>query len=457
MLKQVIYSHYGSYDKVNLAPAADEQISYFDLTVRKKLGWGIQHILREMAFEGIFPSDTARDLLILATTVQLADTRISRTTNSQDTWTREIKIIVPVSSPEIWNNQKRLLTRILNFLTGDIWEFEFRKNPNVLKDILPDLTIPLIREEYDTISLFSGGLDSLIGSIDLLELNHRPVLVSHAGDGTTSKAQLSCLEELARTYSPEKLKQFKLWMNFPGMRIKDNPVEKTTRGRSFLFFTLGVLVGTGLSKNFTLLVPENGFIAINVPLDSLRLGSHSTRTTHPFYIARWNELLTNLNISGKIVNPYWNQTKGEMVLNCKNKSLLKRLIPESISCSSPTKGNFKGSSARHCGYCLPCLIRKASIRKGFPSEQDPTDYYISDFKSRILDSSIAEGVQVRSFQIAISRLKKNPDLSKVLIHSSGSLSDLSLGERKVVETVYTKGMNEVEKIIEDARTRFKNN
>ena len=63
---------------------------------------------------------------------------------------------------------------------------------------------------------------------------------------------------------------------------------------------------------FTHKVPENGLIAVNVPLDPLRLGALSTRTTHPFYIARWNDALDALGITGRIENPYWDRTKGEM-------------------------------------------------------------------------------------------------------------------------------------------------
>ena len=40
------------------------------------------------------------DLLVLAALVHAADTRISRTTESQDTWTREICLLVPVSNTQ---------------------------------------------------------------------------------------------------------------------------------------------------------------------------------------------------------------------------------------------------------------------------------------------------------------------------------------------------------------------
>ena len=69
---------------------------------------------------------------------------------------------------------------------------------------------------------------------------------------------------------------------------------------------------TGMDNINELLVPENGLIALNVPLDETRVGSFSTRTTHPFYLSLWNELLVGLGLNLSVKNPYWNKTKGEM-------------------------------------------------------------------------------------------------------------------------------------------------
>jgi hypothetical protein len=41
----------------------------------------------------------------------------------------------------------------------------------------------LIPTPFDGVSLFSGGLDSLIGAIDSLNAGEAPLLVSHAGEG----------------------------------------------------------------------------------------------------------------------------------------------------------------------------------------------------------------------------------------------------------------------------------
>ena len=54
---------------------------------------------------------------------------------------------------------------------------------------------------------------------------------------------------------------------FPQGLVKDVPPENTTRGRSFLFFALGVFAGTGLAKPFVLRVPEKLDPAAQVLID----------------------------------------------------------------------------------------------------------------------------------------------------------------------------------------------
>ncbi|MCW0047298.1 hypothetical protein OIU13_12245 [Brevundimonas sp. BT-123] len=222
--------------------------------------------------------------------------------------------------------------------------------------------------------------------------------------------------------------------------------EETTRGRSFLFFSLGIAAGTALDKPFTLKVPENGLIALNVPLDPLRLGALSTRTTHPFYMARWNELLAALGLQASVDNPYWNKTKGEMVSECSGPANLKSLAPKSLSCSSPSKGRWSKKPQGHCGYCLPCLIRRASLSKG-----DTTTYGVPDLKAQALDTKTAEGVQARSFQLAFDRLKARPTLAKLLIHKPGPLSDDPARLDELAD-VYRRGLEEVGKLLHGVKT-----
>jgi hypothetical protein len=194
-------------------------------------------------------------------------------------------------------------------------------------------------------------------------------------------------------------------------------------------------------------VPENGLIALNVPLDPLRLGAFSTRTTHPFYIARWNELLQALRVSGHIENPYWDKTKGEMVANCENAHLLGALVPHSFSCSSPTKGRWQHHSREHCGFCLPCLIRRAALRG-----RDATSYTLANLSARPVDTNKAEGKQIRSFQFAIQRISQNPSLARLLIHKPGPLSDESAARQAALADVYRRGLGELDVLLAGVRT-----
>lgn len=453
MKRYVITGRYGSNDTASIPLANEEELITLNIIAQDgRLNYGMDKALDDLIKIGILPSETGADLLVLAAHVQAADTHISRDTESQDSWTREIRLVVPVQDLSKWNAAAPTITRALNFLTGDLWTIQFRLRPTDFPNIVPDGTQLLTGIPFDKLSLFSGGLDSLIGAIDLLENGHTPLLISHAGDGSVSDSQNACFEGIKNQYPTNSFERLRVWMSFRGVRIAGKGLEKTTRGRSFLFFTIGVLAGTGFSDRFTLLVPENGLIALNIPLDQLRLGSHSTRTTHPFYIARWNEILTILQINGRVENPYCDKTKGEMVSSCANQTLLRHLLPSSMSCSSPTKGRYRRIGVQHCGYCLPCLIRRAALKKGLGADNDPTTYTVSDLEREALNTQRAEGVQIRSFQVAIERLRANPEFKKVLIHSSGSLSDESPSHLPILADMYQRGLLEVEDVIGTVNT-----
>lgn len=68
----------------------------------------------------------------------------------------------------------------------------------------------------------------------------------------------------------------------------ENPPSQ--RARSIIFLAYGVFMATTLARyhagdEVTLYVCENGFIALNPPLTGGRLGSLSTRTTHPIVLS----------------------------------------------------------------------------------------------------------------------------------------------------------------------------
>ena len=448
MRRHLIIGRLGNSDRAVITTADGEVSTRLEFVVSKRrLEHDIGSSLDDLSKIGVFPSEIGLDLLVLAAHVQAADTRISRSTESQDDWTREIRLVVPVSDATRWNTAIPLLQRLLNFLTGDRWTVGFRPRPAGFEKAVRDKPPQLIPPAFDSLALFSGGLDSLIGAIDSLEEGKTPLLISHAGDGATSDAQNKLFEALKKNYPKQNYSRLRIWMDFRNWRVKGVESEKTTRGRSFLFFATGVFAGTGLAGNFVLRAPENGLIALNVPLDPLRLGAFSTRTTHPFYIARWNELLGVLGISGQIENPYWDKTKGEMAAGCKNPALLAKLAPKSLSCASPTKGRWLGLGTGHCGFCLPCLIRRAALL----STGDSTKYVLSDLTARELDTRDAQGQQIRSFQYAIEKLRQKPKLAALCIHKPGPLSEESPARQAALAGVYKRGLSELAKLLAGVR------
>jgi hypothetical protein len=454
MRRHVITGRFGPGDLSPFALGDGEIETRLDLVAGdRSLAHGIGHALNDLARLGVYTPELGLDVLVLAAHVHAADTRISRASETQDGWTREIRLIVPVSNPDIWSSVALIFARMLNFLTGDRWSLAFRARPAGYDKAVPPPPANHVAPRFDTLALFSGGLDSLVGAIDVLEAGRTPLLVSHAGEGTTSSVQASIYNALKAHYVGRPIERLRLWMAFPDGFVSGSGEENTTRGRSFLFFALGVLAGTGLAAPFILNVPENGLIAVNVPLDRLRLGALSTRTTHPFYIARWNQALHGLGIAGRIENPDWDKTKGEMVTACTNGHLLRRLVPLSMSCASPTKGRWQGIGIQHCGYCLPCLIRRAALVTGLRPDPDPTTYTAHDLTAHTLDTRKSEGVQVRSFQLAIERLRANPALAPILIHKPGPLSDESPSRQAAIAGVYRRGLEEVGALLRGVRTR----
>jgi len=223
-------------------------------------------------------------------------------------------------------------------------------------------------KKIKTTSLFSGGLDSLIGVIDQLEslsTNEEILLVSHFDFKSSgpNKDQRLLLKALREQY-PNKIKdnwiQIKLALSRKNLNGDGFEVEGNYRSRSFFFIGLGCY----LSPSSNLIVPENGTISINYPLTPSRISSLSTRTTHPYVISKFQELINNLGINIQLENPYRFATKGEMVKHCLNFDLLVQVLEDSTSCGKPGHNrNWENKNTSHCGVCMPCIYRRASLNK----------------------------------------------------------------------------------------------
>src|SRR5262245_32743124 len=115
MRRHVVIGRYGPDDRSRLPLGDGEVPTRLDLISGDlTFDHGIGRALDDLAGLGVYPSEIGVDVLVLAAHVHAADTRISRSSESQDGWTREIRLIVPVSDPERWTAVARTFVRMLN-------------------------------------------------------------------------------------------------------------------------------------------------------------------------------------------------------------------------------------------------------------------------------------------------------------------------------------------------------
>jgi hypothetical protein len=170
MKRHVLAGRYGPDDQLNIPVNGDEQLTNLQLIIGERtLDHGVGGALTSLKALGVHPTEMGIDLAVVAAHVHAADTRISRAHESQDSWTREIRLVIPVHDATRWTAAAATLTRLLNFLTGDRWTLQFRPRPERFGTIAAANAASLLPPPFTALSLFSGGLDSLIGAIDLLE------------------------------------------------------------------------------------------------------------------------------------------------------------------------------------------------------------------------------------------------------------------------------------------------
>ncbi len=124
-----------------------------------------------------------------------------------------------------------------------------------------------------------------------------------------------------------------------------------------------------------------------------------------------------------------------------------KVIKYSYSCSSVNSVSIQSGKSNHCGHCLPCIIRRAAMHKAF-GDYDPSEYMDSSV-TELVNALNAKGEQIRSFQYAIERLKRNPGTKNALIHKSGPLNMDDTYLSDLADTYY-RGLMEVDQWIQDS-------
>jgi hypothetical protein len=86
------------------------------------------------------------------------------------------------------------------------------------------------------------------------------------------------------------------------------------------------------------------------------------------------------------------------------------------------------------------------MNKAFREEKDGTSYLVGSVSEIAANHAKGKGVQLRSFQIAIKKIKEQPQLAKILIYKSGPLSGDSAYLRELSD-VYRRGLLEIDDFI----------
>lgn len=345
--------HVDGTTKVNINDASEFQYTFWN----PKTGIG----KKQMYITPRRFTDEALDLFYISLMVYCVDKRVSREAQD-DAWTRNLEMYIPVMQLEKWESCKETLTKALDFLTGDHWMLHFRRRTALTTDENSyrkgkwHYRRSTRRIDTDVFCMLSGGLDSFIGAINLLCEGKNPIFVSHYGGGKGVKFyQDRIVKSLAAKFSVDNKHFFRFYA------ASANGVEDSTRSRSLMFFAHAIVLASGMGHHVDLYIPENGVISLNIPLTVMRLGSLSTRTTHPYFMGLLQKILVDLGLDIKLFNPFQLLTKGEMMKQCKDQDYLNSHYQYTLSCSHPDQGRWTGEDAGHCGECLPCTIRRAAI------------------------------------------------------------------------------------------------
>ena len=334
--------------------------------------------------EQLHLKDRLKDLLEISSCVFLADRKVIRgTINDLEyrSWSRNFNFVIKVRDIDFWDNEtvKNTLSNALCFMTGDNQiSFTFEAGRNTFPTNLFD------NDNYDAtatsptrVILFSGGLDSFTGVIDVLEnINDSICLVSHnSGNPATINTQKNVYNKIKELY-PNRTKHIKFKCNMTGGRAPD----ETQRTRSFLYSSIAYTISSNLGIN-ELYFYENGITSLNFPKRADMINARSSRTTHPKTIKLLSDFYTLMNDGQafKVQHPYLFKTKSDVISILKNlnKSFL---VNNTVSCSKVFKTS---ENHTHCGTCSQCVDRRFAMYYSEMDIDDGNGIYSINF---ILDS-----------------------------------------------------------------------
>jgi 7-cyano-7-deazaguanine synthase in queuosine biosynthesis len=315
------------------------------------------------------------DLCEIAAYVFMADKSFPR--GDYGKWTRNLSFLVPVRNPERWNSIKAILTNTVATLSGDNIEFHFVKKSTEKGAKSESFELQTTnRQDSDCVCLFSGGLDSFAGAAYLIKQGRHPLFASHYVSSLKS-LQVKLIRGIEREFS-RKIEHFQYRITSrttKNTRVRFENKESSHRARSFMFLSYAA-VAAATRELSDIYICENGVLSLNVPISDARKGTRSTRHAHPLFLYYLNQFINALyDQTFSVQNPFQFWTKGREV-KLLQKTGLYPLIKDTVTCWGYPNQTLKYPNSNHCGYCIPCIVRRVSVKAAGLAAYD--DQYVVD-------------------------------------------------------------------------------
>lgn len=311
----------------------------------------------------------ALDLAEIAVALYISDIAVVR--GKGDEWTRNVNLLVPVREVGFWDEAAGDLRGLLYALTRDNFHLSFYQRPTD-SDEPDEPTATAPRVLPDCLCMLSGGMDSLAGAVTLQNAERQPIYsMHHSGNPAVRKAQDKVIRTLGRHW-PDRFTtaSYRVAPHTSAVSLPFPPAEErepSRRGRSLLFMTMAMVTAQawGLDEVYMF---ENGILSAALPMTPARMGSMSTRSTHPTLLMMFNALCERAGLSPRISNPFIYQTKSDLIRDVLRPALAPAEIEATVSCWST------GRAQRQCGGCIPCLLRRIGmLHAGLPDGAYMTD------------------------------------------------------------------------------------
>lgn len=382
--------------------------------------------------------DRVLDLLELAAYVFAADRatlRGSKTALEFHLWPRRMHFYIRVREVHFWTAPQvtEKLSAALQFMTGDA-EYVF--------NFLPGHATPpsslFDRKEFaiappgpSSVVLFSGGLDSLTGTLERLRSSDEVLyLISHqSGQPSTKKTQNGLVAALNRQF-PGRVLHYAFECGLSHQRA----VEETQRTRAFLFASIAFALAQRLSLS-TFYAYENGVTSMNFARRQDLMNARASRTTHPRTHALLSALLSEvLGGRASVSNPFWHITKSDVFSKLDHYGG-RNLIGSAVSCSKTFR---RLGSSTHCGACFQCIDRRLAAYSSGLSELDDVGIYSTNVFTDTIDDPEAKTTIVDYVRQALGFLRSNNDAfaEKHLLELSYILDAIDAGDEDPTEVIW---------------------